>query len=152
MHKMCVALIVLLATLVLIPIASEAEEWIPYSPKSDDVTVKWTFNSNVSVIVTITFPHSGFMVCWGPAMLIGDVARVYVEIIMWTGPAAQVITHKSYTWHLPSNVRAFELYINGQLVKSLLLDRVEPQFRDYTIIPVLAGLLAVAVRLLISKV
>lgn len=147
MRKICITLIMILAAIILVSTPLGAEEWVPYNPKGDDIAVNYAFNENISITVTIKFPHSGFTVHEGPIEVCGDIAKAYIDVMMWTGPAAQVITYKSLTWQLSSNVRIFELYINGQLVKSVQLNMTS-QFRDYLIIPALAGILAIVVRLL----
>ncbi|MEM4576160.1 MAG: hypothetical protein QW701_01715 [Candidatus Nezhaarchaeales archaeon] len=97
MHKSCITLIVVLAAIILISVPLEAEEWVSYNPKSDDIAVNYFFSDNVSIniTVTITFPHSGFTARWGSVEIYGDVARACIDVMMWTGPAAQVITHKA---------------------------------------------------------
>ncbi|MHC1637146.1 MAG: hypothetical protein ACXQTU_03130 [Candidatus Nezhaarchaeales archaeon] len=102
----------------------EAEKWIPYTPSDDAIHIKWTRNGEVNVTVTMAFPHSGFMVCWGPAFISNGEAKVNVQVMMWTGPAAQVITHKSYMWTLPNDTGIFKLYVNGHLVKTVQLSGI----------------------------
>ena len=102
----------------------DAEKWVPYTPSDDAIHIKWTRNGEVNVTVTMTFPHSGFMVYWGPAFISNGEVKADVQVMMWTGPAAQVITHKSYTWTLPNDTGIFKLYVNGHLVKTVQLSGI----------------------------
>lgn len=104
--------------------STKADNWIPYTPSGDAIHVKWTRNGEVNVTVTMTFPHSGFMVYWGPVFVSNGEAKANVQVVMWTGAAAQVITHKSYTWTLPGDTEVFKLYVNGHLVKVVQLSAI----------------------------
>ena len=124
----------------------ESNEWIPYVPSKEQVDIKWSTNDHVNITVTITFPHSGFTVHWGPIVRLNDVARAYIQVFMWTGPSAQVITLKSYTWMLPGDVRIFELYANGVLIDKV---RIASKLNEGIIVSWAIALTALAVAIVV---
>lgn len=80
----------------------EAEEWVPYVPRSDMVElVFWTENRTVYIDVAVTFPDAGYTVSdWGTPVREGYEIWVDSKILDWTGPAALVITTYRYTYNL----------------------------------------------------
>jgi len=86
--------------LALVP--SVGEEWVPYLPKAEDVSLSVKVNvDTANVYVSIVFPSAGYRVSdWGEPTGLENAYVVDVKIERWTGPSAQVITTLSHEYRI----------------------------------------------------
>ena len=86
--------------LALVP--SVDEEWVPYLPKAEDVSLSVKVDGDTAnVYVSIVFPSAGYRVSdWGEPTGLENAYVVDVKIERWTGPSAQVITTLGHEYRI----------------------------------------------------
>jgi len=80
----------------------ERGEWTPYVPAPREVSIDVISSARgvTRVKVTLTLPSAGFVFGWPPPSREGNEFYIDVRVMRWTGPSAQVITHRSHVYTL----------------------------------------------------
>jgi hypothetical protein len=113
------------------------EEWIPFVPRSSQVSFDFREEDGASYIeVSICFWDAGFQVTdWGTPIVKNDTVTVDTRMLRWTGPSAQVITNEHHTYQvadMPSTA-TFVFKTWGHRVKDSTVVMI-PEFTSNVII------------------
>lgn len=100
-------------------------EWVKYVPKPEETKLElvcYPENKTYAVIVTFTFPHTGFKVDWRGLKKTGNSFIANTKVYQWTGISAQVITsfsNKYVLGKLKPGVYTFNLASWNRTISSL---------------------------------
>ena len=119
-----ICFVMLYVALVVPVVVYGQQEWLPYTPNSDDVElVYWSKNDVSYVEVSIVFYDSGFEISdWGAPVAIGNCISVAAFVWRWNGVVLPVVIVAKHTYNLgilPEGEYAFTFHAWWSPIESI---------------------------------
>ncbi len=100
-------------------LGSGEDKWVYGKPLNSTITYKYNPDARVlNISIKLSFRHAGYRVEWRDVVLKDRVIEVYVDVLEYTGPSAQVITVKEHSFTLENidrGVYRVKVFVNNEL-------------------------------------